>query len=122
MAEGGVGWHGAVSIGGRGWLYVGRPNLASTAVWPGDHIFAHKTAFRNHLRSASVLANGPKVAANGPKVARRRAGVARVAGSMADPFRQVAVSVGKNTHFLRELDPSRQFIWRAEGVGAMRKY
>jgi len=22
MAEGGVGWHGAVSIGGRGWLYV----------------------------------------------------------------------------------------------------
>ena len=43
-------------------------------------------------------------------------GVGQVPGSMADPFRQVAVSVGKNTHFSRELDPLRQLIRRAEGV------
>lgn len=47
--------------------------------------------------------------------------MAKWPGSMADPFRQAAVSVGKNTHFSRELDPSRQLYWRAEGGGAMRK-
>jgi len=41
----------------------------------------------------------------GRKVAGRRAGGGQVAGSMADPFRQAAVSVSKNTHFSRELDP-----------------
>ena len=38
-------------------------------------------------------------------------GRGQAAGSIADPFRQTAVSVGKNTHFSRELDPLRQFNW-----------
>jgi hypothetical protein len=60
---GGVGWHRAGWIGGRGW------------------------------RSGDVAVS-------------------------ADPFRQVAAFYVKNARFARELDPSRQFNWRAEGGAA----
>jgi len=46
-------------------------------------------------------------------------GRGQAAGSIADAFRQTASFCGKNTCFPRQLDPLRQFIWRAEGGGAM---
>ena len=49
--------------------------------------------------------------------------VGQVAGGdgKADPLRQFEGQRLKLCSFPREYTPSRQFIWRAEGGGAMRK-
>ena len=101
MAGGTVGWRGAMSIGGRGWLGLAVLAKVASLTRPPPPFgqvttfLAHNLAFTNHLRNQGIKVSWPM----GPKVARRAGGVGQVAGSIPDPFRQMAVSVGKNMHF-----------------------
>jgi hypothetical protein len=47
--------------------------------------------------------------------------VARSPAAWLTPSRQTAVSVGKNKHFSRGLDPLRQLFWLAEGARGEKK-
>jgi hypothetical protein len=49
VGGGSLAWHGAVSIGGRGWQYGASLNPAPTTVWPGDHIFCTQDGFHESL-------------------------------------------------------------------------
>jgi hypothetical protein len=128
-SAGGAGWrrrrwlaHGAVSIGGRGWQVRGQPNLAPTAVWPGDHIFCTQDGFQS---SNSEISTDARAGANAVPY------TVAVYASWGRPGRPAPDQPGVSL-FLPEVQPSpslhskfippsgiNEHAWRYTGAGAI---